>query len=497
MKNDSLEDLPIYKPTVLRKRDTKDLINLDPTNSVIYPPRILENIRNLDHTRLSYPVANPNFAPKEFQKEAIAQSLKFLKENPIQGIYNGYAPGLGKTAMTIITMNILQAKRVLVVCPAGLRDTWEEEIRKFSTTNPLTINTIYSARSVMDYITANWCIVSYTLLLKENVFKALAREPWDAIVGDEAHNLTSMRAKRTALFMYLWERISRGWLLSGTPLRRCTVDLFPALNMLMPQEFHDIHAFAEEYALQRQVPWGDGFEYYHGQNLPKLSETLRKNFFIRKTKKEVLTELPPVTYQKITIDCGDTFKEVSDDDASKIIAAVDRGEDPSTIKLMNTKTFHEKRKEAALATIKYGKEFIDNFVDNNIPVMLVGYHHVTLDALMQTFAKHCPLKLDGSVTGPNKGVVQRAFNAGKSPILVMQIQCAEGLNLQENCWTCIFVEWSYNPGEIEQTVDRLNRMGQRFPTNAYFLAAKGSIDDRVFKIVFRKQEMINQVIQSN
>ena len=266
----------------------------------------------------------------------------------------------------------------------------------------------------------------------------------------------------------------------------------------MPGDFTCIDTFAEEYCLKRSVPWGwQGWEYFGGKNLEKLRDIIRSNFFVRKKKEEALPDLPDTTYQKIVLDCGPFDKKLTEAQEKFILDAVRMGKDPNECaRPEDKKHISERRLEAGMKTLKEGKEFIGNMLESKIPIVVVAYHRAVIDAIMEIYNQYNPVKIDGSVVGAAKDRARDAFNTGKTDLIVLQIKSAVGINLQYRCSTVIYVETSYDPTQIEQSRDRVRRIGQKNAINCYFLVAKGSVDEEVFEVMKRKLMMIEQVIVS-
>ena len=469
-----------------------------PTNRDDIIPTTPDIVKGLDIDNFSIPLP-PGKTLLPFQDPAIRSMLRFYKDLDMKGVYNGYSPGLGKSLMSIVVAsNILKSKRILVVCPSGVRGTFEEEIRKWDIDSLPTIHTLYTSRGAIRPITAKWCIVSYQLLLKKNVFERLYEVPWNFIIFDEAKSLKSIGAKQTILARELWNRAKRGMWMDGTPMTRSAEDLFSPCSALMPETFISQDEFCEEYCLKRSVPWGfRNWEYFGGKNLEKLRDIIRANFFVRKTKEEVLQDLPEATHQKIALECGPFDKKLTDAQEQFILDSVREGRDPNTCaKPEDKKHISERRIEAGMKCVQHGKDFIGEFLDADVPIVVIAYHRVVIDSLMEIFNKFNPVKIDGSVTGAAKDRARDAFNDGRTNIIILQITAAQGINLQKRSSTVIFVECSFSPSEVEQARDRVRRIGQKNAVNCYFLLPRGSVYEEVFKILKAKLEIIEKVIVS-
>lgn len=123
--------------------------------------------------------------------------------------------------------NALEAQRILVICPASIRLSWQREIRDWSTIRRVsTYPILKSSDGVNPY--ANFTVVSYNLASQEAIYEALHDIEWDLMILDEAHYLKTIEARRTrAIFgggrgsfknTHLTERAKRVVALTGTPL---------------------------------------------------------------------------------------------------------------------------------------------------------------------------------------------------------------------------------------------------------------------------------------
>jgi hypothetical protein len=109
----------------------------------------------------------------------------------------GDQPGCGKTQIAICYANEINAKRVLVLCPAAIRLQWAERIREWSTMPwPYVIYTILAGRHGV-HPEAAWTVVSYDLARTEAIGRALANGTYDLIILDEAHYLKTIDSGRT------------------------------------------------------------------------------------------------------------------------------------------------------------------------------------------------------------------------------------------------------------------------------------------------------------
>lgn len=142
----------------------------------------------------------------------------------------GDQPGLGKTPIAICFANEIRAKKVLVLCPGGIRLQWISRIQEWSTMRrPIVAHAILKGKNGV-HPKADWVVCSYDLARTPAIHKQLADEKWDLLILDEAHYLKTTEAGRTrAVFGFahgklpdglepIAARAERILALTGTPL---------------------------------------------------------------------------------------------------------------------------------------------------------------------------------------------------------------------------------------------------------------------------------------
>lgn len=488
-------------------RDDNRIENLEVLTPYEHSKRHSINRRNLNKDKNGNKIY---WVPEYVSIDSIApQSIEKVYDLQLDYPNNFVANGIvvhncGKSVQAIDVANIIQAEKVLVVCPAGVRGHWENEIRENTRILSPAVRNIYGASNAQVSFNAHYTIVSYRLLLTPSVWNKLIEHRYDLIIFDESHNLCSLRAEQTKKSMELWKYARKGILISGTPMKRDVMALFPGLHILKPDTFFDYYEFGDEYALKRSVPWGIGYEFFDGnkQTIPKLSKIMRDNFFIRRKKEDVLPDLPQKTWQKIELykEKGKYKDDFSPEMKQAIIAAAESGIDPSLLPKVTAhdkKHISQKRIEYGLEALMLGKDFIKDFLDNDIPIVLFTYHKVVTSLALELFSEFNPVKLDGSVVGRKKDIEKKKFESGETNLLILQLQSAVGIDgIQARCSHAIYVEQSYDPTQMDQSADRLCRIGQKNAINIYVLAIKNSIFSDVMSILKRKILLMNRVIDN-
>ena len=110
--------------------------------------------------------------------------------------------------------------------------------------------------------------------------------------------MKSPDAKRTKCLMPIIKKSKRVILITGTPILAKPVELFPLLNMLRPDLFHNFSVFGNRYCDPKRNYFGMDWT---GSSHPKELNFILKHIMIRRLKKDVMNQLPPKKRQKIEI----------------------------------------------------------------------------------------------------------------------------------------------------------------------------------------------------
>jgi SNF2 family DNA or RNA helicase len=137
------------------------------------------------------------------QPKSIQDTIHVLRHGAIERTGNARGAllademGTGKTIVAIVAANTLGFRRILVISPANLRETWVSEIRAWQTLGHLVIPvkaTSQYGHTFLPSITSGWVVINYDILGRRPEIKA---HPWDLLICDESHLLKNFKARRT------------------------------------------------------------------------------------------------------------------------------------------------------------------------------------------------------------------------------------------------------------------------------------------------------------
>ncbi|MCI0548163.1 MAG: SNF2-related protein, partial [Candidatus Rokubacteria bacterium] len=191
-------------------------------------------------------------------------------------------PGLGKTCQALLAAK-LAGLPLLVVCPPAVAIHWRREA-------DLWLGPAQAARAVRVYGFYDKALVD------------LEADTFSTVVVDEVHWIKtpgSIRSKRACRL--LARTGGRAWALSGTLVPNRPVELWPAMLALglLPPEYQAWEAFTGQFCGPKETPWG--VDVTGASNLPELRELLRPHV-LRRTKAEIMPELPPKVWRVLALD---------------------------------------------------------------------------------------------------------------------------------------------------------------------------------------------------
>ena len=405
--------------------------------------------------------------------------------------------GLGKTVQAICLCNVLayKARDILIICPASLKLNWQREWQRWSTRKGDQVCVVNGNGWPVG---ANVVIVNYDLLRKYST--ELHAHFWDVLICDESHYLKNSKSQRTREVMGQWRQDDNGFwtqsvkpiqagrmlFLSGTPLLNRPAELWTTCKALDPEQLGAMgrHAFEERYC--------DGFDDYYGwnntgaSNLRELSQRV-KAFTIRRTKEQVLTQLPSKRLQVIILDTPRELRGTLEQEKAEYDKAMLRGGNIA-FEMMS-----EVRKGVALAKAKYVVEHLEDLLESESKIVCMAHHHEVIDRIADAFPE-TSVVVDGRMSLRERQAAIDRFQSDSSCKLLMGGIKVAGTGITLTAASVIvFAELDWTPGVLSQAEDRLHRIGQTRRVLIQHIVLDNSLDAHLVRLLVKKQRIINQV----
>jgi SWI/SNF-related matrix-associated actin-dependent regulator 1 of chromatin subfamily A len=404
------------------------------------------------------------------------------------------APGLGKTAQALAYVKYMGLKRTLVVCPASVKFTWENEVVKWTNLKSVVIDS-KTDLSTIDPSIQVW-VINYDILRKH--LSQLSKIRFDSLIGDECQLIKSTQAIRTKAFRQLSRDILSIVLLSGTPLLSRPSELFSLLNIIDSKTWSNWYDFARKYCNMRQTRWG--LDTSGASNIEELHARI-KRYFIRRDKTEVLKELPPKNFINVPVQLnGEIAREYTS--AAKDLATYLRqysGKQPPEIakslaaeKLTQLNVL---RQLNAIGKVDIAIELVESIIDAGEKVLVFCSFVGPLETLREHF-KSKSVVLTGKTPVEDRRTIVNSFQIDKNIQVFLGGIKSAGVGITLTAASnVIFLDYSWLPSDHIQAADRVHRPGQLAESiNIYQLKAIGTIDEDLKEVLEHKQDIFDQVI---
>lgn len=418
--------------------------------------------------------------------------IEFMVERP--NVLLADPPGLGKTIEIAGTLNQLHSPRVLIVCPASLRLNWIQELQKWLSYTPESLE-----------------VVSVDSVWRKGVFSRLVATSFDFMAVDEAQYIKEMDSKRSMACAALAAKSKRVILMTGTPVKNRPRDAFHLLHILAPDIFPDYRKFALRYCasflqevrafdkkkkryITKKV-WNDN----GSSNLEELNDILRSTIMLRRSKEDALPQLPRKRRQLIEVEGA--AKEVKAEKAAweEVCASIGYEEALRQMEVGAGIAFTEmasKRKTVALSKIPFVVEHVSNLLDSGEKVILFAHHRDVIAGLAEGLKDYSPVTYVGGMNEKQKDEAKRRFMEDDTcRVFIGNIQAAgTGLTLTVSS-TVVFAEMSYCPSDMEQCEDRACRIGQNAASVlVQHIVLAGSLDVTMGKKLLEKQKIADIIL---
>ena len=393
----------------------------------------------------------------QFQKEGIEFAARHHGR-----ILLGDEMGVGKTVQAL-AMSYLYKEDwpLLILTPASLKLNWRDEILTWLTDIPPSqVEVVQNSKKGLKEKKLIH-ILSYDLA--KNIEATLSQKTFNIVIADEVHYLKNRDAKRTKILAPLMKQCKRIFLLSGTPMLSKPLEIFVPVQILRPDIFKVFRAFGNRYCNPKPTPFGIDWT---GSSCPgELHQILQHIGMIRRLKKDVLSQLPPKTRQKIEIQTDK--KKVKEVKAilehlnvkernmlfqkENMMIGGGEGEggqekESSTIGSAYIKSGEAKQKGIC--------EFVSMLLESKTKFLIFAHHLLVLDFIEETVKKNKwkpgYIRIDGSINANKRHELISKYQKDEHcKIAILGLTASsQGITLTASS-TVVFAEMHWTPGNYE------------------------------------------------
>ena len=442
--------------------------------------------------------------------------------------------GLGKTIEASIVYKELAvrglARRALILTPASLVGQWQGELEekffeRFDTpTDP------------DDWQRVTKAIISHDRARARRHAEEILRHRWDLVIVDEAHKVKSHRG---ATYQFI-ERIERDFilLLTATPLQNDLRELYNLITLLRPGQLGTWQEFKSEHLVS-----GD----HRQPRDPEALRALTHEVMIRTRRSSVVDDLnlPPRRPRhpevKLTRAEADLYQRTTDflrrlyregfiqpaeqeeteDGAPRRrtkkgilqlavihlrqrLCSSSRALAESLAHLAESERISPQYRVIAQRLAKraegiktHAKLDVLTKLLKETPdrVVIFSDHRPTIQLIEERVKKlgRQPIVYWGAHSTADRDKRIRAFHDDKRSVLIATRAGSEGRNLQF-CNVLVNYDLPWNPMVVEQRIGRLHRIGQTREVHIVNLAAAGTIESYILRLLDQKIKLFELVV---
>ncbi len=381
--------------------------------------------------------------------------------------------GLGKTVQALAMLAQLDAYPALIVAPAHLMRNWHSEILRFLRRRDGYLPTVHIIKGLTPYELPRADIYLLHYLLLRGWKETLPELGFRYVVFDEIQELRHSGTEKYSAASLLAERAERVVGLSGTPIYNRGAEIWNVVNTL------DFHFLGDYESFTREWCYGYGNQIVAKPEV--LGDYLRaEGLMLRRTKQDVLFDLPPKRRLVITIDSDDAlYRKLMLPIADKLTQLKhDPALSAAQRSLLCMEVEQGERQATGLAKSPYVAQFVRALLDGGEKVLLFAHHHQVMDTYRKELHAFSPAFITGRETSAQKEQSVERFMSGRTDLCCISLRAASGLNLQRA--TCVvFGELDWSPAVHSQAEDRAHRMGQTDSILCYYLVSQGGSDQDI------------------
>jgi SNF2 family DNA or RNA helicase len=400
--------------------------------------------------------------------------------------------GLGKTIQSLALFEALPGPH-LVVCPSTLVWNWKREAAAF-VPHLKTLDIVGSDRErFFSKIPGHDLVITSYALLRRDIEHYRAFQ-FSTVVLDEAQHIKNPDSQNARAACAL--RADARFILTGTPLENSVRDLWSLFDFLLPGYLGSRKDFQERY--EKPLATGDNAGVW-----PRLVRRVTP-WMLRRTKSEILTELPDKIEQVVEVELTADQKAAYSQLQIAARAEVDAMRESGGAARMKVLTALLRLRQASCDVRLLGKdssdpsgkleallELLGEAVDGSHRTLVFSQFTSMLDliapALEQAGIVFC--RLDGS-TKDRAAVVEKFQNDSGVQVFLISLKAGgTGLNLTGADTVIHFDPW-WNPAVEAQATDRAHRMGQKSVVTSIKLIARDTVEQRVLEMQEKKRTLI-------
>ena len=411
--------------------------------------------------------------------------------------------GLGKTLQAISLISEIQLENEdllgIIIVPTSLLHNWKEEFYKFSDIKPILVEGNAETRKELVKKTEKGILITTYQTFRNDV-KNYKDKKFDVVILDEAQNIKNVSSLVKKATSKLESAVN--FALTGTPIENSIMELWSIFDFILPGYLDNITKFRKKYKNSLNNP--DSKKIFNLKNIVS-------PFILRRTKDEVLTELPEKVENNMIVELSKEQKKLYMayvKRAKKELREFDK-EENNNLKVLailtklrqicNSPQLFDENYTGEVAKIELLKELMPDILSNGHRILIFSQFLGTLEEVKKELEKEKIeyFYIDGSVKSKERMEISKKFNSGEGQVVLISLKAGgTGLNLVGADVVIHYDPW-WNFTVENQASDRAHRIGQKKSVQVIKLITEGTIEEKIIKIQENKRTLSENILGKN
>mgnify|MGYP001579714420 CR=1 FL=1 len=442
-------------------------------------------------------ISSDGFKPRQYQIDAI----KFAENCNVRCIIAD-EQGLGKTiqALSLLRLHPEKLLPCVIVAPTTVKLQWMREIHRWCGNGREFLTQVIQSGKEKAAPGFKIYIVTYDLLKKEDMF-TLVEGQIKTIIIDECQRVKNHLSDRAKAVQRVGKITPHIVAMSGTPIKNHAGEYFTVLNLVSPTQFPHHQRYIDHYCDAYSNGWGQKIG---GLKNPEMFHEDTKDIIIRRTKADVLKDLPPLERKFYHVELDRNLNKAyaaALDELDELLYSDGNEFERSnaTIAIMS-----KLRHITGISKVAECIEYVTEFLLSCDRKIVVFAHHIDvaqlLESQLNTWCKDGGLEptcmMHSGLDGNARFALIEKFKSSNSRIMIASTLAAgEGINLQF-CSDAIILERQWNPANEEQAEGRFHRFGQENNVSITYMIASGTIDEYFTELVEIKRSIVASTLDN-
>jgi superfamily II DNA or RNA helicase len=451
--------------------------------------------------------------PRQLAAVAYAQEVGFR-------VLIGDEVGLGKTPEALAMLHVTSALPALILCQASLKYNWLDEVRRWLPGR--TVSILEGEQSRPGDYAAEIMIINYDLLqprLPALLAAFQQRGGLGAIIADESQLIKNRDAQRTQAALAVAEGVPVRLGLTGTPVLNRPIELASQLEFIgRLDDFGGWWAFVSRYCGAR--PTGHGWDFNGASNTEELHQLLKETCYIRRLKRDVMAELPPIQEEVVRIDIDnreeyqraerDTIRWLREQVAQDQALLASLSGLPEDLRRQMLQERMRSKEERARRTLQLARiealkqvavrgklaalhTWIDTFLSSGEKLVVFAVH-IELQRILLGWYPDAARILGDMESEERFANVRRFQNDPACQLMVCAHKAAKEGNTLTAASNVALLELLWTPADIDQPIGRVHRETQKASSvTLWYLLAARTIEVTIARLIEAKRKVVNAV----